>query len=116
MGPGLLYCVCTGMPANFKQRDRALKEISLLSQITCPHCWHRFSPAETLWASAHPRLYGDARLGSDVQRRFLPTRFDAGGNAIDSQGSVCSEVCCPKCHLGIPRTMFELRCIFYSIL
>jgi len=93
-----------------------LSESGILAQITCPHCWNRFSPEETLWASAHPRLYGDARLGPDVQRRFLPTRFDAGGNAIDSQGSFCSEVCCPKCHLGIPRTMFELRSIFYSIL
>ncbi len=93
-----------------------MSESGILAQITCPHCWNRFPPEETLWASAHPRLYGDARLGPDVQRRFLPTRFDAGGNAIDSQGSICSEVCCPKCHLGIPRTMFELRSIFYSIL
>ena len=93
-----------------------MNETSIQSQITCPHCWHRFPPAETLWASAHPRLYGDARLGKDVQRRFLPTRFDPSGNAIDSQGSFCSEVCCPKCHLVIPRTMFELKSIFYSIL
>lgn len=88
----------------------------VLSRITCPHCWNRFPPARTLWVSTHARLYGDARLGPEVQRRFLPTRFDPGGNAIDSQGSTCSEVACPKCHLVIPRTMFEMPSLFYSIL
>ncbi|MFK7817990.1 MAG: hypothetical protein AB8G99_04685 [Planctomycetaceae bacterium] len=69
-----------------------------------------------MWVSTHAKLYGDARLGSEVQRRFLPTRFDPGGNAVDSQGSTCSEVACPKCHLVIPRTMFEMPSLFYSIL
>jgi hypothetical protein len=88
----------------------------VLPRITCPHCWNRFPPAKTVWVSTHARLYGDARLGAEVQRRFLPTRFDPGGNAIDSQGSTCSEVACPKCHLVIPRTMFEMPSLFYSIL
>ncbi len=88
----------------------------LLSRITCPHCWHRFPPADTLWVASHPSLYGDARLGPEAQRRFLPTRFAPNGNAIDSQGSVCSDVACPKCHLVIPRPMFEMPCLFYSIL
>ena len=88
----------------------------LLSRITCPHCWHSFPPAETLWVSSHPALYGDARLGPEVQRRFLPTRFDAGGNAVDSRGSICNDVACPRCHLVIPRAMFEMPTLFYSIL
>lgn len=88
----------------------------VLPRITCPHCWNRFPPAKTVWVSTHAKLYGDARLGEEVQRRFLPTRFDPGGNAIDSQGSTCSEVACPKCHLVIPRTMFEMPSLFYSIL
>lgn len=66
--------------------------------------------------SSHPALNGDARLGAECQRRFLPTRFDFNGNAIDSQGSVCSELACPKCHLVVPRAMFEMRSLFYSIL
>lgn len=88
----------------------------IIARVTCPHCWHRFAAEDTLWVSAHPRLYGDARLGQDVQRRFLPSRFDPSGNAIDSQGSICSEVSCPKCHLVIPRNVFEMECLFYSIL
>ena len=66
--------------------------------------------------SSHPALNGDARLGAECQRRFLPTRFDVSGNALDSHGSVCSELACPKCHLVIPRAMFEMRSLFYSIL
>ncbi len=85
-------------------------------RATCPHCWHVFPLEETLWVSSHPALIGDARLGAECQRRFLPTRFDVSGNALDSQGAVCSEVACPKCHLVIPRAMFEMRSLFYSIL
>lgn len=85
-------------------------------RVTCPHCWHVFPPEETLWVSSHPALNGDARLGTEHQRRFLPTRFDASGNALDSLGAVCSELACPKCHLVVPRAMFEMRSLFYSIL
>lgn len=85
-------------------------------RATCPHCWHVFPLEETLWVSSHPALNGDARLGTECQRRFLPTRFDASGNALDSHGSVCSELACPKCHLIVPRAMFEMRSLFYSIL
>ncbi|MFQ5732320.1 MAG: hypothetical protein ACE5KM_10245 [Planctomycetaceae bacterium] len=85
-------------------------------RVTCPHCWHVFPPEETLWVSAHPALNGDARLGGEHQRRFLPTRFDPSGNAIDSHGATCSELACPKCHLLVPRAMFEMRSLFYSIL
>ncbi len=88
----------------------------ILSRATCPHCWHVFPLDETLWVSSHPALNGDARLGAECQRRFLPTRFDASGNALDSHGSVCSELACPKCHLIVPRAMFEMRSLFYSIL
>jgi len=90
--------------------------LGLRSRITCPHCWNTFPPAETLWVSTHPALHGDARLGNEVQRRFLPTRFDPSGNAIDSHGSSCSDVACPKCHLVVPRAVFEIPCLFYSIL
>jgi len=88
----------------------------ILPRATCPHCWHVFPLEETLWVSSHPALNGDARLGAECQRRFLPTRFDASGNALDSHGSVCSELACPKCHLVVPRAMFEMRSLFYSIL
>ena len=91
-------------------------DTGLRARITCPHCWYEFPPHDTLWVSAHPALYGDAQLGEDAQRRFLPTRFDPSGNAIDSHGTSCSLVACPKCHLTIPRALFEMPCLFYSIM
>jgi hypothetical protein len=47
----------------------------LLEKVTCPHCWHRFAAADTLWISEHPDLLGDRFLGPYVPQRFLPNRF-----------------------------------------
>lgn len=87
----------------------------LLSRVTCPHCWHRFRPHETLWVSAHPDLNDDSKI-PEGQRRFLPSRFDVTGHAIDSRGVACNQLACPECHLGIPRDLIELPPTFLSIL
>lgn len=87
----------------------------LLSRVTCPHCWHRFPPEDTLWISVHPDLRGDERLG-DVGRRFLPTRFTVEGLALDVRGQVCRETACPHCHLSITRASLELPPSIVSII
>ena len=89
--------------------------ISVQSRITCPHCWTIFAPEETLWVAAHPELIGDPMLTGDSQQRFLPTRFNVQGNALDIRGSVCEELSCPHCHLLIPRSLLELPPVFISI-
>lgn len=86
------------------------------SRVTCPHCWANFSTEETLWVTEHEELRGDPRLGSDAQQRFLPTRFDVSGNAIDVKGMTCQALACPKCHLTIPRSLIEMGTVFASIL
>lgn len=88
----------------------------LLSKITCPHCWHVFQPADTLWISEHPDLLGDRLLGPHVPQRFLPNRFTPQGNALDSRGMPTSRLACPHCHLEIPRGIFHLRPVFFSVL
>jgi hypothetical protein len=88
---------------------------SILSQISCPHCWQRSKPHEIKWISAHPSLRDDPRV-PDGQRRFLPTRFHVNGQAIDSMGERCSEIACPRCHLVIPRDLVELPVTYFSIL
>lgn len=88
---------------------------SILSQISCPHCWHKSKPFEIKWISAHPSLRDDPKV-PDGQRRFLPTRFHVSGQAIDSMGERCSEIACPRCHLVIPRDIVELPVTFFSIL
>src|SRR5205823_14427851 len=75
-----------------------------------------FAPEEILWITAHADLLGDQRLGPDQQQRFLPTRFNLDGNALDAKGFVCHLLACPKCHLPVPRVLLEIEPYFVSIL
>jgi hypothetical protein len=84
--------------------------------VSCPHCWTAFSPEQTLWIAEHPDLIGDPRLGADYPKRFLPSRFNLQGAALDSQGFACHGLACPKCHLSVPRAFFEMPPVFLSIL
>src|SRR5262249_2888946 len=88
----------------------------LLRRTTCPHCWHSFAPEAVLWVSSHSDLLGDPRLGPEQQQRFLPTRFDVAGNALDSHGLPCTALACPNCHLPVPRGLLEMEPFFVSIL
>lgn len=69
-----------------------------------------------MWVSEHRDLIGDTRLGDDQQQRFLPTRFDVAGSAIDARGVVCESLGCPNCHLPIPRALLEMAPMFVSIM
>ncbi len=86
------------------------------ARITCPHCWANFATEDTLWITEHEDLRGDPLLGADAQQRFLPTRFDVGGNAIDPRGMTCQGLACPKCHLPLPRVLIDMSPTFVSIL
>jgi hypothetical protein len=91
-------------------------KLTLLNSLTCPHCWHQFAPEESLWISEHPDLVGDAKLGDMFAIRFLPSRFSVEGDAIDAQGYRTTRLACPHCHLEVPRPLYQLPAIFYSIL
>jgi hypothetical protein len=43
-------------------------------------------------------------------------RFTIHGAALDSRGFACHGLACPKCHLAVPRPMFEMRPLFLSVL
>ena len=90
--------------------------LKIHSQITCPHCWFEIHPADFLWVSSSTELRGDPYLGSEALKRFLPSRFDYQGFAIDEKGSRCESVACPKCHLVVPRILCENWPLFLSIL
>jgi hypothetical protein len=94
----------------------AALHLPLLRRTTCPHCWATFPPEEILWESAHSDLLGDPRLGPMQQLRFLPTRFNLEGNALDARGLVCTKLACPQCHLSVPRSLLEIEPLFVSIL
>ena len=89
--------------------------MKILRKIKCPHCWHRFSPDEILWIAEHTDLLGDPRLGSEEQQRFLPTRFNVDGAALDARSFACHGLACPNCHLELPRCMLEMDTFFMSI-
>ena len=69
---------------------------SLVSSINCPHCWTEFQPAQVRFISEHEALRGDAVLGDAEQMRFLPSRFDARGRALDPFGAPCTRMACVR--------------------
>jgi hypothetical protein len=83
--------------------------------ITCPYCWHQFQSDEVLAIAAHPELQGDSVLGTDEQKRFLPSRLTPDGLALDEEGLVCTDMACPKCHMRLPAAVFDHKPYFLSL-
>lgn len=99
-----------------KMHDPVAKAITLLEKVTCPHCWKSIAPEESLWIAEHPDLTGDPKLGGDFAQRFLPSRFTVEGDALDQAGYRSSRLACSECHLEIPRALFQIPPLFFSIL
>ncbi len=99
---------------NHNNRGTLAARLGLLSQVTCPHCWSQSAPARLLWVAKHGSLMGDPKLGPEEYRRFLPTRFNVAGEALDVKGYPTQIIACPECHLEIPRTMLEMAPLFLS--
>jgi len=76
-------------------------------RLRCPSCWHSFSSADVLWIARDESLRGDLVAGRDALQRFLPTRFNARGEALDAAGRPCQQLACPRCHLRMPRELLE---------
>jgi hypothetical protein len=87
---------------------------ALRSEITCVNCWTRFPPEDVLWIAEHQDLEGDSVV--EGRLRFLPSRFNLRGNALDLYGVECRELACPTCHLSVPRPILEREPIFVSLL
>ncbi len=88
----------------------------LRTEITCVNCWAHFAPENVLWIAEHQDLLGDSVAGEMERLRFLPSRFDLRGNALDLYGVACRDLACPICHLTIPRTLLEREPVFISVL
>ena len=91
--------------------------VSLVAEVTCPNCWHRFPPEQALTIAGHADLSGDPRLENrGERRRFLPTRYRPDGAALDVMETACRDLACPNCHLLVPRVLIERRStLFLSI-
>jgi hypothetical protein len=82
----------------------------------CPNCWHTFFPEEVLSIAKHPDLIGDPVVGENEYRRFLPTRFNIQGEAIDPKDFPTLDIACPRCHLQIAEPLLEVPQLFVSLL
>ena len=86
-----------------------------MERVHCPSCRVSFAPSEVLFVAEDARLVGDPVAGPAQQLRFLPTRFDVGGAALDPEGARCTRVACPRCRIEFPRAMIELPSAFISV-
>ncbi len=96
-------------------RDLAIVNPNLEGELNCPVCWLRFDTGDIMHIAVHDSLRGDPVLGEDAQQRFLATRFNNDGQALDAMGLPSSEVACPHCRrkfppsfLGMPHHIISL--------
>lgn len=83
--------------------------------VSCPHCWHKFHLSRILYISKSPNMIGDSVLGESAQTRFVPSSFNEMGYAVDAGGYVCPEMACPRCHLKIPESFFNVPTNLFSV-
>ena len=96
-------------------RDLAFATPNLDGDLKCPVCWLRFDTGDIMHIAVHDSLRGDPVLGEDAQQRFLATRFNNAGQALDAMGLPSSEIACPHCRrkfppsfLGMPHHIISL--------
>jgi hypothetical protein len=77
-------------------------------ELTCPVCWLRFDTGDIMHIAVHDSLRGDPVLGEDAQQRFLATRFNNSGQALDAMGIPSSEVACPYCRRKLPPSFLGM--------
>lgn len=91
------------------------RRAELGESFMCPYCRTVSDIADVLAVSVSPGLVGDSVLGHGEQQRFLPSQFTANGLAIDSDGGVCTEIACPRCHMALPRALLDTPQIVMSV-
>ena len=88
----------------------------LLRKVTCPNCWHVFSPEDVLFVARNPDLLNDPVLGANEYQRFSPVFFTVKGEAVDPRGVPTTEMACPRCHLPVSEHLLEVPPMFISII
>lgn len=83
--------------------------------LTCPVCWLKFDVGDVMHLAVHDSLRGDPVLGEDAPQRFLATRFNDRGQALDALGLPCTELACPHCRRVLPAGFTESAHHIFSI-
>jgi hypothetical protein len=89
-------------------RDSAFAGPNPNGDLTCPICWLRFDTGDIMHIAVHDSLRGDPLLGEDAQQRFLATRFNDAGQALDAMSLPCSELACPHCRRKLPPSFLGM--------
>jgi|GEM_PF-71396 len=82
-------------------------EPSRAGALMCPVCWLEFDAGDLMHVAVHDSLRGDPMLGEDAPQRFLATRFNDRGQALDAFGLPCTEIACPHCRRIIPPAILD---------
>jgi len=90
------------------EREAAFVTPNPDGEFTCPVCWLRFDTGDVMHIAVHDSLRGDPLLGEDAQQRFLATRFNNAGQALDAMGIPSSEIACPHCRRKLPPGFLEM--------
>ena len=95
----------------------AEEECAVLGEsFMCPFCRTVSALEDVLSVSVSPSLLGDPVLGEGEQRRFLPSQFTGNGLALDSEGGVCTEIACPRCHMSLPQALLDTPQMVMSVI
>ena len=98
------------------QQDQNQQEIaSNEGEFQCPICWLNFEGKDTKHIASHVELLGDSLLGNAEYRRFIPTKWDSSGNALDDFGLPSPDTACPHCHERLPAGFGEFQQHIFSI-
>lgn len=84
-------------------------------EFTCPVCWFKFDRGDAMNVSVHASLRGDSVLGEEHMQRFLASRFNDRGQALDAMGLVAPEIACPHCRRKLPPNFLDQPHYIFSI-
>lgn len=108
-----------GSPTNGFSHEVQTSEISEINseygEFTCPVCWFRFDRGDSMNISIHASLRGDSVLGEEHMQRFLASRFNDRGQALDAMGLVAPEIACPHCRRKLPPNFLDQPHHIFSI-
>jgi hypothetical protein len=84
-------------------------------EFTCPVCWFRFDRGDVMNIAVHASLRGDSILGEEHMQRFLASRFNDRGQALDAMGISAPETACPHCRRKLPPSFLDQPHHIFSI-
>jgi hypothetical protein len=84
-------------------------------EFTCPVCWFRFDRGDVMNIAVHASLRGDPLLGEEHLQRFLASRFNDRGQALDAMGLAAPETACPHCRRKLPPNFLDQPHHIFSI-